>query len=202
MALSFFKIQRKIYILLFLLYFPVIINAQTFDMNENNIIDLGSPTAVTKIEATKKNSNSSPYNYLLGIFEGSTDSSFSDGFPIAMIKEDDVRNNPDTISVNAQCKKNIQYIRYIPPNSNNAQFSQVTISTGGSSTGKNFLETDLPLMVVKTENSKEPDSTETYINCYVTIINADGSVNLDNKNGRFNRARINRNIYKKYSKNY
>ena len=54
MALSFFKIQRKIYILLFLLYFPVIINAQTFDMNVNNIIDLGSPTAVTKIEATKK----------------------------------------------------------------------------------------------------------------------------------------------------
>ena len=132
MALSFFKIQRKIYILLFLLYFPVIINAQTFDMNENNIIDLGSPTAVTKIEATKKNSNSSPYNYLLGIFEGSTDSSFSDGFPIAMIKEDDVRNNPDTISVNAQCKENIQYIRYIPPNSNNAQFSQTSTMPPGN----------------------------------------------------------------------
>ena len=42
-----------------------------------------------------------------------------------------------------------------------------------------FLATNLPLMVIKTENSKEPDSTETYINCNVKIINSSDSSILD-----------------------
>ena len=173
MALSFFKIQRTIYYLLFLLYFPFSINSQiTYEMN-GNIIVLNTASIITQIKATKKNSN--PYNYLLGIFEASNDISFSDGFPIAMIKED-VINDPNTITIEAKCKEAYKYIRYLPPNSNNAQLEDFEFTSGSSGI---FLATNLPLMVIKTENSKEPDSTETYINCNVKIINSSDSSILD-----------------------
>ena len=173
MALSFFKIQRTIYYLLFLLYFPFSINAQiSYEMN-GNIIVLNTASIITQIKATKKNSN--PYNYLLGIFEASNDISFSDGFPIAMIKED-VINDPNTITIEAKCKEAYKYIRYLPPNSNNAQLENFEFTSGSSGI---FLATNLPLMVIKTENSKEPDSTETYINCNVKIINSSDSSILD-----------------------
>ena len=45
-------------------------------------------------------------------------------------------------------------------------------------TGSPLLVTDLPLMVIKTENLKEPDSTEEYINCQIIIIN-DERVNVN-----------------------
>ena len=173
MDLSFFKIQRTIYYLLFLLYFPFSINAQiSYEMN-GNIIVLNTASIITQIKATKKNSN--PYNYLLGIFEASNDISFSDGFPIAMIKED-VINDPNTITIEAKCKEAYKYIRYLPPNSNNAQLENFEFTSGSSGI---FLATNLPLMVIKTENSKEPDSTETYINCNVKIINSSDSSILD-----------------------
>ena len=173
MALSFFKIQRTIYYLLFLLYFPFSINAQiSYEMN-GNIIVLNTASIITQIKATKKNSN--PYNYLLGIFEASNDISFSDGFPIAMIKED-VINDPNTITIGAKCKEAYKYIRYLPPNSINAQLENFEFTSGSSGI---FLATNLPLMVIKTENSKEPDSTETYINCNVKIINSSDSSILD-----------------------
>ncbi len=173
MALSFFKIQRTIYYLLFLLYFPFSINSQiTYEM-KGNIIVLNTASIITQIKATKKNSN--PYNYLLGIFEASNDISFSDGFPIAMIKED-VINDPNTITIEAKCKEAYKYIRYLPPNSNNAQLENFEFTSGSSGI---FLATNLPLMVIKTENSKEPDSTETYINCNVKIINSSDSSILD-----------------------
>ena len=173
MDLSFFKIQRTIYYLLFLLYFPFSINAQiSYEMN-GNIIVLDTASIITQIKATKKNSN--PYNYLLGIFEASNDISFSDGFPIAMIKED-VINDPNTITIEAKCKEAYKYIRYLPPNSINAQLENFEFTSGSSGI---FLATNLPLMVIKTENSKEPDSTETYINCNVKIINSSDSSILD-----------------------
>ena len=171
MVLSFFKIRKSAYILIFLFYFHAIINAQIVTADTSaNIIDLGSANYITKIEATTINSN--PYNYLLGLFEGSTDSSFSDGFPIAMIT-DDVVDNPGSISVTAKCKEQYRYIRYLPPNGNNAQLKDIKIY--GGSEDSYFRATDLPLMVIKVDNSVEPESTEVYINSTVTIINTNGN---------------------------
>ena len=175
MVLSFYKIRKPTYILIFLFYFPAIINAQIATADTSaNIIDLGSNNYITEIQATTINSN--PYNYLLGLFEGATDSSFSDGFPIGMIT-DDVVDNPGSITVTTKCKDQYRYIRYLPPNGNNAQLRDIKIY--GGSADSYFRPTDLPLMVIKTENSKEPDSTETYINCNVKIINSSDSSILD-----------------------
>ena len=172
MVLSFFKIRKPAYILIFLFYFPAIINAQIATADTSaNIIDLGSNNYITEIQAITINSN--PYNYLLGLFEGATDSSFSDGFPIGMIT-DDVVDNPGSITVTAKCKDQYRYIRYLPPNGNNAQLRDIKIY--GGSPDSYFRPTDLPLMVIKTEDSIEPDSTETYIKSTVKIINAEGEI--------------------------
>ena len=175
MSLSFFKIRKETYFILLLFCFPAIINAadsliKTATTSEN-IIDLGSNYFITSIEGTKVNSD--PYNYLLGIFEGSTDGSFSDGLPIAMIKED-VVNDPSTISITANCKKAYRYIRYLPPNGNNAQLSDVKIIGNPDTEGSYYRPTNLPLMVIKTVDLEEPASTEVYINSTVIIINTDG----------------------------
>ena len=175
MVLSFFKIRKSAYILIFLFCFPAIINADDSQIatatTSANIIDLGSDNYITKIEATTTNGN--PYNYLLGLFEGSTDSSFSDGFPIAMIN-DEVVDHPSSISVTANCKTAYRYIRYLPPNGNNAQLSDIKIYGNTGTAGSYFRATNLPLMVIKVDNLVEPDSTEVYINSTVTIINANG----------------------------
>ena len=108
MKFSFLKIKKTLYYLLFLSSLHSIIKADDSEIThiilDENIIDLGSNYIITKIEGTKINTND--YNYLLGIFEASTDSSFSDGFPIAMIKEE-VINNQNSISITAKCLKAI-----------------------------------------------------------------------------------------------
>ena len=91
------------------------------------IIVVNTAFIITKIETNKKNSK--PYNYLSGICEASNDISFSDGFPIAIIKGD-VINDPNTISIIAKCKGAYKYISYIPPNSNNAQLEEIKIHDG------------------------------------------------------------------------
>ena len=119
MVFYFLKFHKKIYFLLLLSSLLSIFKAGDTEINivssTGNIIDLGSNYIITKIEGTKKTNNDN-YNYLLGIFEASTDMSFSDGFPIAMIKED-VKDNQNSISIPAKCLKAYRYIRYIPPNS-------------------------------------------------------------------------------------
>ena len=176
MNISYLKIRKTVYYLLVLFCLLSIIKADDPKIPIasiiGSIIDLGSNYIITKIKATK-NTNNNDYNYLLGIFEASTDISFSDGFPIAMLKED-VVNNQNSISIDTKCLKAYRYIRYIPPNQNNAKLDDIEVYGNTGTTGTPLLITDLPLMVIKTENSKEPDSREEYINCKVIIINKNG----------------------------
>ena len=58
-------------------------NNKLFDNQE--IIELEPDFVVTKISWTRKEEYK--FNYLLGIFEGANDPSFSDGVPLAMIGE-------------------------------------------------------------------------------------------------------------------
>ena len=87
---------------------------------------------------------------------------------------DEVVDHPSSISVTANCKTAYRYIRYLPPNGNNAQLSDIKIYGNTGTAGSYFRATNLPLMVIKVDNLVEPDSTEVYINSTVTIINANG----------------------------
>jgi hypothetical protein len=68
----------------------------SFTMN-NNIFEFDSLYIITRINWTKTDTND--YNYLLGIFEGFNDPTFCDSMPIAMIKEENIKESDLNINV-------------------------------------------------------------------------------------------------------
>ena len=148
----------------------------THTVNNNNIIELNSYYIINQIIFSKVDNN--PYNYLLGIFEASNYSTFSDTLPIAIIKEEHVQNYNDIqINIDINVPSPYKYIRYIPPNTNNSEISNIRIfghafsDSEDLSQKKLFRPTNLPLMIINTENSKEITSLDYYINSSIIIIN-------------------------------
>ena len=141
---------------------------------DNNIINLmfdSENYIITRISWTKKEDYR--FNYLLGIFEGDNDPSFSNPVPIAMIKEVDYVNQENYIDVNIP--KAYKYIRYIPPNKNKTDISPIKfygqIKTELNSNLKEFQPTNLPLISIHTEGSTKPIKKDVELDCKVIIIN-------------------------------
>ena len=153
-------------------------NEDTFEpdlqLSEGNaIIELDSDFIITQISWTKKDSYK--YNYLLGVFEASNDPSFEQGIPIAIIKE---KGDLDTINyLNVDSPNSFKYLRYIPPNKNNTQIFPLKLYGHQKLNNENFEEkklfqvSNLPLILIHTENSTEPGNDDKDVNCTITIIN-------------------------------
>ena len=142
---------------------------------DNNIITLSDDYIITRISWTKKDDYK--FNYLLGIFEGDNDPSFSNAVPIAMIKEVDNFNQENYIDI---IPKVYKYIRYIPPNKNKTDIFPIKLY-GQLRSEKNqnlkvdlnldFQPTNLPLISIHTENSIKPIKKDEELNCKVIITN-------------------------------
>lgn len=146
-----------------------LINYSTFELDSYYIIN--------KISFSQVSNNQ--YDYLLGIFEASNFTSFSDSLPIAIIKEENLENSyGNEISININMPQPYKYIRYIKPNANsNSNITDIKIYGYILPTDENLSEkkllkiTNLPLIIIKTENAVEPISKVVYINSTITIIN-------------------------------
>ena len=139
---------------------------------KDNVIEVSTEAVITQISWTKKGDNK--LNYILGLFEGANDPSFSDAVPIAMIKENGQLNEVNIIDVNVP--KYYKYIRYIPPNKEKADISPIKLSGQllseiNASEKKDFQVTNLPLVSIHVDNSVFPDNKEQEYNCKVVIIN-------------------------------
>ena len=141
---------------------------------DNNIINLmfdSENYIITRISWTKKEDYR--FNYLLGIFEGDNDPSFSNTVPIAMIKEVDYVNQENYIDVNIP--KAYKYIRYIPPNKNKTDIYPIKfygqIKSELNLNLKEFQPTNLPLISIHTEGSTKPIRKDDELDCKVIIIN-------------------------------
>ena len=148
---------------------------------KDNVIEISSEHVVTQISWTKKGDNK--LNYILGIFEGANDPSFSDAVPIAMIKEQGVLNEVNILDVNVP--NSYKYIRYIPPNKEKADISPIKLSGQlkseiNASQKKDFQVTNLPLVSINVENSVFPSNKEQEYNCKVVIIN-NGKIETNEK---------------------
>ena len=138
----------------------------------SNIIELESDYIITKISWTKREDYK--FNYLLGIFEGSNDPSFSDAVPIAMIKEQGNFNPINYIDVNIP--RVYKYIRYIPPNQNKTDISPIKFygqlqSEIDINLREDFQITNLPLISIHTEDSIKPTQKSQELNCKIVITN-------------------------------
>ena len=179
------KGKAIIHYLFFIILFNIILSEDAeinYVTSNDNIYDLNSFYIITKIQFGINHEN--PNYYLFGIFEGSNDTSFSDSLPLTMIKENDLSNaDSNTITINTP--NSYRYVKYIPYNINGSNISPLTIyghlfdATEDLSSKVNYHPTNLPLMIINTENSIEPDSKEVYINSRIIIINSDGEKKLN-----------------------
>jgi len=149
-----------------------------FTLN-NDIVELDSFYIINKIIGKKVKSNKDSSNDLLGIFEVSNDIKFFDALPIAIITEENMINNenPEEISINIKTPTPYKYIRYIPQNKLLIDIKQIKIlghkfsTTEDLSEKKLFTVTNLPLIIINTENYLEPKIKTTYINSQIININ-------------------------------
>ena len=183
------KGKSIIHYLFFIILFNIILSEDAeinYATSNDNIYDLNSFYIITKIQFGIN--HETPHYYLFGIFEGSNDTSFSDSLPLTMIKENDL-SNTDSNTITINIPNSYRYVRYIPYNVNGLNISPLTIyghlfdETEDLSSKVNYHPTNLPLMIINTENSIEPDSKEVYINSRIIIINSDGKKKLNTSTG-------------------
>ena len=85
--------------------------------------------------------------------------------------------NPNEINININTPTPYKYIRYIPQNKLFTEIEQIKIlghkfsDTEDLSEKKLFTVTNLPLIIINTENNLEPKTKTTYINSQIIIIN-------------------------------
>lgn len=126
--------------------------------------------------------NSKKEDYLLSILEGSNDPTFTESTILYMVTEELKLGEMNYISI--KTNNRYKYIRYIGPNSRYCVISEFEIYGDdelGTNTRVNALSfksdeeyyyqaTNLPLVIINTEDSIEPFDKENYITCTVTII--------------------------------
>ncbi len=143
----------------------------------NTIIEFDDDYIITQIIWTKKEDYK--YNYLLGVFEVSNDTTFMEGIPIEIIREKGELEETNILNINSQ--NSLKYLRYIPPNKNYTNISPIKIYGYKKQLfeeEKNYFQaTNLPLVLIHTENNTEPDRNGGDVNCTIKIIN-EGKVEL------------------------
>ena len=145
-------------------------------LDKNTILEIEENCIIKSISL--KTIDYNKIDYLLGIFEGSNDIKFSDSTPIGIIKDKLHSKRKNYIEINS--KTSYKYIRYIPPNKHNSGIKEIKLY-GYKKSSKNILQnlnednyyqvTNLPLIIINTEEEKEPLLDED-INCHIKIINS------------------------------
>ena len=151
------------------------------EKQNNNIFEIESGYILKEISWIKKEDNI--YNYLLGVFEGANDPSFSDAIPIAMIKDGEIDKKINYIKVNTT--NAYKYIRYTPPNINNTDIHPIKLFFGklkGDSNNiseeTNYQPTNLPLISINSVNSTDPKDDKKDVDCQILLING-GKIELN-----------------------
>ena len=142
-----------------LIFFSYLNCISTFNDTEinptlnNDIFELNASYIINHIIFTKVDNNT--LNYLFGIFEASNNITFDDAVPIAIIKEENIKNlYTDEISINISIQNPYQFIRYIPPNNKTPKINDIKISCHEFSEVENTSEqyffqlTNLPLIII------------------------------------------------------
>jgi len=135
-------------------------------------LDLGEKHVITKVGYSPRISQENRVK--LAIFEGANEADFSDAIPIAIVKE---RGTPNEMSyIDVTCTRGFRYVRYVGPNDARCNLSELAfygLKREGDDT-KLYQLTNLPTVVINTQNRQEITSKTTYVQSNVYIISADG----------------------------
>ena len=149
-----------------------------YTIKSKNIFELNSYYIITRINYKFNTQNI--HNYLFGIFLGSNSTNNSNLMPIGIIK------SPNDSLIITTTAIPYKYIHYIPPNNNDISITSLKIfghnnyinSSSLNNTYNYFQVTNLPLILINTENQKEPIFKEEYIQSKIILINK-GQISLN-----------------------
>ena len=114
----------------------------------------------------------------LGLFEGANEPSFYDALPLAIVKKKGTTGKMDYIDIN--CSKGFRYVRYVASPGTNSVISALEVyGTPGEGDNSKLVQlTNLPTVVINTENAAAITSKEVYVNSNVSIISDGGTTAL------------------------
>ena len=128
---------------------------------------------ITKIGWLQKENNGT--DYILGLFEGANEESFIDSVPLYLIKEKGIEGEMNYININVT--KPFKFIRYVGPIEKYSVISEFEVYgyQGEDKTGTTgeqmYQPSNIPVMVINTENGQIPVDKEKTISCNINIIN-------------------------------
>lgn len=131
-------------------------------------LDLGEPHVITRIDYSRQGCAK------LGLFEGANNKDFSDALPLGIIK---TIGSESTLTLEVNCSKGFRYVRYIAPGGSSCSLASLELyGEKGQGDNTHLCQlTNLPTVVINTQNAKEIKSKTEYVKSNLYIISNDGT---------------------------
>ncbi len=161
-------------------------------------LDLGSKHVITKVGWSPRND---PYNgenrMIFGMFQGANRADWLDAVPIYMITERGLIGRMDYADTDVS--RGFRYVRFVGPHDARCNIAEIEFYgyEGEGDDSKLFRFTNLPMVLINTENSREPFDKETEIPSNIIIIDENGKIDIDKPAGVRERGNFSRTFPKK-----
>ena len=135
-------------------------------------LDLGTPHVITRVCWAPAPSYDACTK--LAVFEGANRLDFADAIPLYMVTSDDVSGTISSAEVNVT--RAFRYVRYVSPNEKYCRVSEIQFY-GIEDEGSDSLfyqVTNLPLVVIHTENGKDPTDKVNEQKAHFAVFSKDG----------------------------
>ena len=136
-------------------------------------LDLGEKHIITKVGWAPRIDHQERVE--LALFEGANKADFSDALPIYIVKQPGKNNTMEYAEVN--CSRGFRYVRYVGPNDARCNLAELEFYgySGEGDDSRLYQLTNLPTVVINTQNAQEITSKETELSSNVYIISEDGT---------------------------
>jgi hypothetical protein len=135
-------------------------------------LDLGAPYVITTVGWNPKSTTTAE----LGLFEGANRSDFMDAIPLYMHEGNSVANQMNYAEVD--CSRGFRFVRYRKSdNKGEYKISELEFhGNPGAGDDSHLVQlTNLPTVVIHTQDNVEPYDKEHEIDCFVSIISENGT---------------------------
>lgn len=138
-------------------------------------LDLGAKHVITKIGYSPRITQ--PARVQLAVLEGANSPDFSDAVPLYLIPEPAAESA--MTYANIHCSRAFRYVRYVTPNDVRCNLAELQFYgyPGEGDDSQLYQLTNLPTVVVHTENSQDIVSKDYYLKGIATFISENGTKN-------------------------
>lgn len=136
-------------------------------------LDLGTPHIITRVGYAPRPTQ--PSRVVTALIEGANKPDFSDALPIYIIRE--AAPEYEMTYVDVSCSRGFRYVRYVTPNDKRCNLAELEFyGTEGAGDDSHLYQlTNLPTVVINTDNAADIVSKEVEINSQVYIISGGGT---------------------------